>query len=351
MRRFKVGYWPLAKTLDSAGDRRRLVFWAQARGHTIVTDLSQKVDVIVASENVDFNSPIFLNNKTPVVFDLVDAYLSPLNPIDDLARGIAKKLSGQVTGLVRPFSHHVRDFCRNATLVVCSSIEQEAVINTYSTKTRVILDSHDEIPFVQAEQKEVDVSNVKSIIWEGQPATIAGVAQISSVLQALSNANELQFNFVTDQNYFKLMNRYFKGDTLRLVQKELNQVSSQIRVIPWSPENLVRFANKSVLSIIPINLSIPMQLLKPENRLLIMWRLGLPCLTSGSPAYERVAMKAGANVVCKTSDEWFLNSSRFLQDPNYAKEEILKGQNYLRENHSREILLKKWDSVFESVLS
>ena len=69
MRKLKVGYWPLVKTFNSAGDRRRLVFWAQARGHTLVTDLSQKVDVIVASENADFNSPFFLKNRTPVVFD------------------------------------------------------------------------------------------------------------------------------------------------------------------------------------------------------------------------------------------------------------------------------------------
>ena len=224
------------------------------------------------------------------------------------------------------------------------------MISSYNTNTRVILDSHDEIPFVEVAQREVDASYVKNILWEGQPATIGGVAQISSVLNALSNVNELQFNFITDQNYFKFMNRYFKSDTLHLLQKNLHEISSQVRVITWSPENLVRFAEKSILSIIPINLSVPMQLLKPENRLLIMWRLGLPCFTSDSPAYERVANKAGVSAVCKTSDDWFLNVSRILEDPEYAQEEVSKGQNYLRENHSREILLKKWDSVFESVL-
>ena len=49
MRKLKVGYWPLSSTLNSPGDRRRLIFWADARGHTIVTDLNQSVDVIVAS--------------------------------------------------------------------------------------------------------------------------------------------------------------------------------------------------------------------------------------------------------------------------------------------------------------
>lgn len=90
MRKLKIGYWPLSPNLDSAGDRRRIVFWAQARGHTIITDRNQSVDVIVASENSDFNAPYFSKNRIPVIFDLVDAYLSPLNPFDDLARGLAK---------------------------------------------------------------------------------------------------------------------------------------------------------------------------------------------------------------------------------------------------------------------
>ena len=56
MRSLKVGYWPISKNLDAAGDRRRLVFWAKNRGHEIITDITQKVDVIVASENADFRS-------------------------------------------------------------------------------------------------------------------------------------------------------------------------------------------------------------------------------------------------------------------------------------------------------
>ena len=96
VRKLRIGYWPLSQTLLAAGDRRRLIFWANARGHEIVRDLHQKVDVIVASENSDFNSPYFNQKSTPIIFDLIDAYLSPLNPYDDFARGLAKRLSGQI---------------------------------------------------------------------------------------------------------------------------------------------------------------------------------------------------------------------------------------------------------------
>jgi glycosyltransferase involved in cell wall biosynthesis len=93
-----------------------------------------------------------------------------------------------------------------------------------------------------------------------------------------------------------------------------------------------------------------MQALKPENRLLIMWRLGLPCLTSASPAYIRVANDAGVNVVCENLNDWASNLNQILNDPKYALSESIKGQNYLREHHNRKILLRKWDNAIQSVL-
>ena len=175
MSKLRIGYSPLSQDLNSAGDRRRLVFWAKNRGHTLITNLKQKVDVIVAGENSDFNSSVFTESTAPIIFYLVDAYLSPLNPIDDLARGIGKKISGQITGVIRPFSHHIREFCRRSNAVICSSIEQQEVIQKLNRNCHVILDSHEEIPFSKFSMLSHEPSSVKRILWEGQPATIRGV--------------------------------------------------------------------------------------------------------------------------------------------------------------------------------
>ena len=350
MRKLKVGYWPLSPTFTAAGDRRRLVFWAQARGHTIVTDLNQNVDVIVASENADFNSPYFAQRKVPIILDLVDAYLSPLNSFDDLARGLAKRIIGHMSGSIKPFSHHVRDFCINSSAVICSSREQEEIIRHYSTNTHVILDSHDEIPFINPPNPGSPISDRYRILWEGQPATIGGVKIISSALLKLSKTAALNLDFVTDENYFQFLNKYIEKSTLGLLEKDLGQLMDLVNIIPWSPNNLVERAKASSIAMIPIDLSVPMQRLKPENRLLIMWRLGLPCLTSPSPAYVRVARQAGVTSVCNTLEDWFVNFNRLLSEPDYAFGEIVAGQNYLRENHNQAVLLKKWDLAFESVM-
>jgi hypothetical protein len=350
MRKLNIGYWPLSPTLKSAGDRRRIIFWANARGHSIVTDLNQPVDVIVASENSDFNSLFFSKKKVPVIFDLVDAYLSPLNLFDDFARGFAKHVSRQISGGIKPFSHHVSDFCHNASAVICSSIEQEAQIKRYNHNTHVILDSHDEIPFVNQTGHKTPNTSHHRILWEGQPATIGGIKQVSSTLAEISKTTSLAFDIVTDEKYFQFLNKFLERRTYSLLKKNLGGIVNLSKITPWSPENLARCARASSLAIIPIDLSVPMQRLKPENRLLIMWRLGLPCLTSPSPAYLRVSDEAGVSATCNTPKEWLESSQRILNDPFFASSQISAGQNYLREKHNRSILLKKWDMAFDSVV-
>ena len=350
MKTLKIGYWPLSPSLTSAGDRRRLLFWAKNRGHEVVLDLTQKVDVIVASEKSDFNSTLFAQKGVPVAFDLVDAYLSPFNSLDDLARGLAKKISGEISGGVKPFSHHIKSFCMNSNAVICSSVEQEAVIKPFNTNTHVILDSHDEIPFTKPKLSTHASLEENYILWEGQPATIRGVEQISSVLLQLSKERNLYFNFVTDEEYFQFLGKYIKKHTLQLLERDLGSIIERLRIIPWTPGNLVDTAKQSVIAMIPINLTIPMQKLKPENRLLIMWRLGIPCLTSPSPSYMRVAREAGVSAFCDTTEAWLERFQSLISDPVFAREEVLRGQAYLHEHHSREGLLNKWDKAIESVI-
>jgi hypothetical protein len=350
MRKLRIGYWPLSPELNTPGDRRRLIFWANARGHSIVTDLNQRVDVIVASENSDFNSPYFVQNRTPIIFDLIDAYLSPLNSIEDLARGLAKRITGHMSGAVKPFSHHVRDFCINSSAVICSSIEQKEVIEVYNTNTHIILDSHDEIPFISPPNPRNLKSDNHRVLWEGQPATIRGVKSISPALIKLSKVNSLSLDFITDEKYFQFLNKYLERSTHNLLEKDLGQLTNRVRIIPWSPKSLVECAEASSIAILPIDLSVPIQRMKPENRLLIMWRLGLPCLTSPTRAYVRVARQAGVAAVCNNLDEWFEHFNRLVNDPDFARKEIAAGQEYLHENHNQRILLQKWDFAFESVM-
>ena len=95
MKKLRIGYVPNSKNLDSPGDRRRIVFWAKARGHEIVTNLDDKFDVLVLSERSDLG--FFVNRKinVPVIFDLIDGYLARENLAKDWFRGTSKVVTRQ----------------------------------------------------------------------------------------------------------------------------------------------------------------------------------------------------------------------------------------------------------------
>jgi hypothetical protein len=350
MKKLRIGYWPLSNGLNSPGDRRRLIFWANSRGHEIITDIERKVDVIVATEKADFNSIYFKRARVPVVFDLVDAYLSPLSTANDFLRGAAKSLSGQISGSIKPFSEHVKEFCVNSDVVICSSVEQERIIRPFNRNTHVILDSHEEIPFMNPRDLRTTDSKVKTILWEGQPATIRGVRAISPILSEIAMTNTLKFDFVTDEYFYKFLGKHIKQSTLVRLKKDLHEISDLVSIVPWSIDNLIKSAGNSAIAMIPINLNVPMQNLKPENRLLIMWRLGLPCLTSASPAYTRVMSKAGATGTCIAHEDWKNNFEKLISDKSFAYDEVERGQTYLRDNHTSSILLNKWDAAIASVV-
>ena len=348
MRKLRIGYQPMSADLSQPGDRRRVVFWANHRGHEIVTDLIQTTDVILLSEKADLSALPRKAASTPIIFDLVDAYLAPENGTKDWLRGASKVLTGQISGPPKRFTKFVEELCSRSSAVICSSPEQQETILPFSTNVHVILDSHDELPMVPFNKNSQ--RQTQRILWEGMPATIRGVAQIGEAAISIEKQKKIELAFVTDEKYFLLSNRYIQRDTVSLLANILKGASGFSTVIPWSIRNLVEQAMLSDVAVIPIDLSKPIQYLKPENRLLIMWRLGLPCLTSPSPAYLRVAKKAKVDSICDSPTEWKSKIAEILENRDRAEENATLGQAYLREFHNTDLLLERWDRAFESVL-
>lgn len=350
MKRLRIGYQGCSPDLSHPGDRRRVVFWASSRGHEIVTDLNEKVDVILLSERADFGAFPKKARGVPIIFDLIDGYLAGGDRTADLFRGISKVLAGQLSGWPQPFTSFVENLCLSSSAVICSSIEQQKTIAPFSKNVHIILDSHQEFPmthFKGIRGKKVDT---KGLIWEGMPATLGGFKDIQPSLLATNLQTRLKINFVTNASYFQVLGKYIPKDTSSLVRKYMGELYNFTHIIPWSVDNLVSTANVSDLAIIPIDLASPLQLLKPENRLLIMWRLGLPCLTSPTPAYVRVADLARSDTICRSKEEWELKLNEILHNADMAESIVKRGQEYIHEFHNSEVILGKWDNAFQSIL-
>ncbi len=348
MKPLRIGYQPLSPDLSQPGDRRRVVFWAKHRGHEIVTDLNEPVDVYLLSEKADFGLFPKKAAGVPVVFDLVDAYLAKENLAKDWLRGVSKVATGQLTGWPKPFTKFVEDLCIGSSAVICSSPEQKETILPYAKNVHVILDSHAELPLMPFSNKGKLLN--KQLLWEGLPATIGGLTDIASALASANKRYEVDLNCVTNTEYFKFLGKYFHANTSSLLKRKLGAGYQHSKIIPWSIENLVATAQLASCAVIPINITGSLQNLKPENRLLIMWRLGLPCLTSPSPAYIRTSKSAGSDTICFTGEDWERKLTEILENSDLAESIVNNGQKYLQEFHNTDVLLEKWDRVFDSVL-
>ena len=347
MKKLRIGYFPLSIDLSAPGDRRRLVFWAKSRGHTIIPNEDKAVDVVFLSEKADLGA--FARDKVsaPIILDLVDAYLAPVNSIEDLARGVSKYVSRDITGRPRKFTRIVQRICERSSAVICSSPEQKKLILPYSRNVHVILDSHAEFPILPP--RKPNRYDPPQLLWEGMPATIRGISQVVDAISESKMNDPVNLEFVTDLNYFLFHGKYFEKDTHSLISKLLKNSELQSILNPWSTKNLIAAAERASLGVIPINLENPMQFYKPENRLLIMWRLGLPCLTSSSPAYSRVSSLAGVEICCNSVSDWVKRIDHMHSSYEVAEENAILGQKYVNEFHNSDVLLEKWDEVFASV--
>lgn len=349
MKKLRIGYVPNSKALNAPGDRRRIIFWAKERGHEVVTDLEEKYDVLVLSERSDLRFFVKSKHKAPIIFDLVDGYLARENLAKDWFRGSSKVVTRQLSGMPRPFTHFVQDMCVTSSAVICSSPEQSELITKYSNNVHTILDSHDEIPLLEYRGRKSKLDNSNFLLWEGLPVTLGGIKTINSALIQENSTHGTGIKFVTNQEYFRLLGQFFPSSTAKLLSKLLGPMARDTELIPWSVENLVSSAKLSNAAIIPILLPNKLQYLKPENRLLIMWRLGLPTITSATPSYTRVSNISGSNIVCESDSEW-VERLNLLHNQDYAEDLVRRGQDYLKNYHSKELLLLKWDRAIESVL-
>ena len=335
--------------LSHPADRRRVAFWAKNRGHEIITDLTLPHDVVVISERADIGSWSRKNNGPPRIFDLIDGYLEPMSTGNDLLRGYAKFATGQTTGSIRRFSKQVEKLCTSVQGVICSTPEQGSSISRFNSNVHSILDSHDEFPLLPPRISPISRKAI-ALFWEGLPFTLSNLSIIEGALKVTDSCISLTLSVITDSNYPKYVGKYLSRDTSRYIQKTFPILSPKINLIPWSPSGVKDSALTSDLGILPVSTNEPMNNYKAENRLLIMWRLGLPVLASPTKAYSRVFNSIGSDGICVDPQNWAWQIENFARNQESLMEQVRRGQEYLSEHHSREKLLQSWDAAIGSVL-
>ena len=344
------GYTPHSKDLTHPADRRRAYIWACFAQIKFETENPLNSDVLILTSSA--NLSYFCNNsKQPIILDLVDGYLGeqPSFPRDFL-RNIVRSFNGQSSYRSITYTRELIRACKIANAVVVASPEQAEAVKLYNSNVHIILDDHSELDDSKAlkEVRSEKESESKYIFWEGFGYT----------LKHFKILNEALDQFLTNQNYKLLIltNLTFarwggyigKIETTKLIKKWFPLSFEKIEIIPWTIDNVINNAAKSDFAIIPVDISDRFAELKPENKLMSMWHLGLPTLFSGTRAYKRVADEVEVSSMCVSINEWdFIFSNIDLQN---MRKSMVNIDRYISRNHTNEILVSKWQEVIDSVL-
>lgn len=340
-------YLGLSPLLNAAGDRRRFIYYAKYRKFLMAKPGEKNIDCIIATEGVDLSAMRRNYPGTPIIYDLIDAYLTADNHINDYARGMAKVLTGRIELTALPFTKVVARNCRIANAVICSSPEQEKIVRLYNRNVHVILDSHDEFPLLEFRRKKISNS---SVLWEGSPYTLSAIGEYGAAFRKLGIERDPILNFVTDEFFFKYLGKFKRTKTIDTNKKLLRNLGCKYSFIPWSLQNVSKTAENSLLGIVPVRVESSFQRLKPENRMLIMWRLGLPCIVSATPSHLRIAAVTNLQNTFTDSESCYTQLLQILDNEEKQEENVKRGQDYLTEYHNFDIFLASWDNVFASVL-
>jgi glycosyltransferase involved in cell wall biosynthesis len=192
--------------------------------------------------------------------------------------------------------------------------------------------------------------NFPALMWEGLPFTAKGLLLLKEAISEIVKSKPISLEMVTDLKYPLFLGKYFYQPTQKILRDIPKILGEDFKLTNWNLEAVVETARRSHISVLPLDPSGTLNPLKAENRLLMMWRIGLPTLTSPSLAYSRVMRDAQIDGICEDSEQWQVKIMQLMDSIELRKESVEKGQQYIRDTHSKEKVLSAWDKLFESVL-
>lgn len=333
----KIGLFPYRNDLGHPADRRRFIWWARKRNHEIAVNQVNNVDFVFT--NVLTPGNLDLPRKIPHVFEVIDGYTMKDSVSMDLGRVVAKSFANRNIPRSLSFKKQILQRCREANVVVCSSPEQALVISRINNKCIDILDNHSEFPDLRFDVKP---SWPRKFFWEGQTNTIKSLiaAMQNFCLESPNHAHNLEV--VTDLETYAFMDRFFPQSTEVYLGKKLSLIP--FRITPWTVESVVLRSMDCNIAIIPNLMATAISRLKPENRLLIMLKLGLPFLASSTPSNLRMQHAFQTKFILDVEHYNRLINPDFC-DFAWAKQLVSEGKEYLHETHSEKVLLERWDKV------
>lgn len=353
----RIGFVPFSRSFQHPFDSRNFLYYAKKRGVKFeIVEPGREYDVILLTPSADLTVwSKYDKSKAKIIYMTVDSYLSvPRFDIKGALRGLAKYAVREHKYLKVDYSSAIKEMCSRADAVVCTTLEQKRDILECCKNVHVILECH--FKAVREVKTDYAIGSRVNLVWEGLPGNMPGLAQLNDVLAQLRKKYPILLHIITDLEHKKYMNKVWTKSTVQEARRLFGDVhhlfntDSAVCLYQWNIEMFSRIVTACDLAVIPLASQSPMALGKPENKLVLFWRMGMPTVVTASPAYIRAMEKCGLDLYCRDSADWHEKLERLIVDCAARKTAGMLGKQCADSVYGEEVYLEQWDRLFQSVL-
>lgn len=336
----RIAYVPTSSDLSGPGDVRRFCHYARRRGLAFeIARAGERYDLVVVTDRGDLSYWARCPRPTRIVYDIMDAYLAvPMTDPKGLLRGLAKFLVGQSRFLVLDHREAIAHLCKRADAVIVNTSEQRGRVAPFCRNIHQILDTQSTY---RARKSHYNSGPVFNIGWEGLPENLAPFVSLARVFRKLEERRPIALHIVTKPRFKRFMGRFIDHMTAPIV----NRIHSRSYLYDWDPDTVAGILAGCDLAVVPLAMDDALSRGKSANKLLLFWRMGIPTVTSASPAYVTEMENAGVSMACRTEREWHDTLSRYIEDPDARRAAGETGRSYVEREFTEESILRRWDEA------
>ncbi|MDC3335998.1 hypothetical protein OAV71_05770 [Opitutales bacterium] len=342
----KVLFLPSSTNGLGAVDRRRfLAFQSAEKSFSFTFNPKEQYDLIFCAGSGDINLAIKLRESgKPLIYDYANHYLVEDNFYKNIFRPIYFSLHKRHKYCFKSFKNSIIRIIRNSDAVVCSSQQQKIYIKSKVNyhNTTVLTDFFEfDFPFLFRKENNLKIENKNALFWEGQAENLINFKSINKTI-----FEKESMNLVTDLSYRDGLFR-------RSTKLYCDRIFKNYNLLNWNQSNVKYLSQKSDIAIIPIDTDIPIYYAKPENKVILMFLLGLPVITSSIPSYQNILCQTGISNLLITQERCWGDAIHDLRMMSLKNQVDLKLglRDFALKNYSTSSLKTRWKTLFEKVIS
>jgi hypothetical protein len=344
--KLNVCYLPYDSSLKTAGDRRRFVYFANYKKIKFRTKIkNDKCELLYITYGQNLSEIFIFIKKNPnvkLIFEMVDANLSEVKLIN-IAKGIGRYLLGKESKIYRDYTNPLIRLIKKSHAVVCGSNSQAKILKKYNINSFIASDFFDDEIKFKKKKWFLHKQKVIRLFWEGMVYNLKHLIIFNQIFKYL----DFKIHVVIVTN---LKISLFYSMLGYNVKKVVNNFKFSFELYEWNKVEISKIAISCDIGIIPLDLNNLKARYKPDNKLIFMWKTGLPVVASATPAYKDVMKLARVRMYANDINDWISILNNFYKLKNNKLDDYKSRIDKLvKKNYSKKKLVNSWSKVFKSV--